>query len=34
LSNPSPLIAAAGIYLIILWPAVRFVAYLERRNEA
>jgi polar amino acid transport system permease protein len=34
MANPSPLIAAAGIYLIILWPAVRFVAYLERRNEA
>jgi polar amino acid transport system permease protein len=32
MANPSPLIAAAGIYLIILWPMVRLVAYLEKRN--
>jgi polar amino acid transport system permease protein len=32
MANPSPLIAAAGIYLIILWPLVRLVAYLERRS--
>jgi polar amino acid transport system permease protein len=32
MANPSPLIAAAAIYLIILWPLVRFVAYLEHRN--
>ena len=32
IANPSPLIAAAGIYLIILWPMVRLVAYLEKRN--
>lgn len=32
MANPSPLIAAAGIYLIILWPLVRLVAYLEKRN--
>jgi polar amino acid transport system permease protein len=31
-ANPSPLIAAALIYLIILWPLVRLVAWLERRN--
>jgi polar amino acid transport system permease protein len=31
-ANPSPLIAAAAIYLIILWPAIRLVAYLERRS--
>lgn len=31
MANPSPLIAAAGIYLIILWPLVRLVAWLERR---
>ena len=31
MANPSPLIAAAGIYLIILWPLVRLVAYLEKR---
>ncbi|MCQ8782095.1 amino acid ABC transporter permease [Mangrovibrevibacter kandeliae] len=30
-ANPSPLIAAALIYLVILWPAVRLVAMLERR---
>lgn len=32
MANPSPLIAAAAIYLIILWPMVRLVAYLEKRN--
>lgn len=32
MANPSPLIAAAAIYLIILWPMVRIVAYLEKRN--
>lgn len=32
MANPSPLIAAAMIYLIILWPMVRLVAYLERRR--
>lgn len=31
MANPSPLIAAAAIYLIILWPLVRLVAYLEQR---
>lgn len=30
-ANPSPLIAAAIIYLVILWPAVRLVAFLEDR---
>jgi polar amino acid transport system permease protein len=33
MANPSPLIAAAAIYLIILWPLVRFVAYLEKRSQ-
>jgi polar amino acid transport system permease protein len=33
MANPSPLIAAAAIYLIILWPLVRLVAYLEKRND-
>lgn len=33
MANPSPLIAAAAIYLIILWPMVRFVAWLERRGS-
>jgi polar amino acid transport system permease protein len=32
MANPSPLIAAAAIYLMILWPLVRLVAYLEKRN--
>ncbi|MEJ8572341.1 amino acid ABC transporter permease [Microbaculum marinum] len=32
MANPSPLIAAAAIYLIILWPAVRLVAWLESRQ--
>ncbi|GAB5375732.1 MAG: amino acid ABC transporter permease [Acuticoccus sp.] len=32
-ANPSPLIAAAIIYFIVLWPAVRFVSYLERRTR-
>ena len=31
MANPSPLIAAAAIYLVILWPLVRLVAYLEQR---
>jgi polar amino acid transport system permease protein len=31
MANPSPLIAAAGIYLLILWPLVRLVSYLEHR---
>lgn len=30
-ANPSPLIAAAIMYLIVLLPAVRLVSYLERR---
>lgn len=30
-ANPSPLIAAACVYLIVLLPAVRLVAVLERR---
>ena len=32
-ANPSPLIAAAIIYFIVLWPAVRLVSYLERRTR-
>lgn len=31
-ANPSPLIAAALIYLAILWPAVRLISWLERRG--
>lgn len=30
-ANPSPLIAAAIIYFVILWPAVRLVSWLEQR---
>jgi polar amino acid transport system permease protein len=33
-ANPSPLIAAAIIYFVILWPAVRLVSYLELRAKA
>jgi polar amino acid transport system permease protein len=32
-ANPSPLIAAAVMYLIVLLPAVRLVSYLERRYK-
>ncbi|TIP50249.1 MAG: amino acid ABC transporter permease, partial [Mesorhizobium sp.] len=30
-ANPSPLIGAALVYLIFLWPMVRLVSLLERR---
>lgn len=33
MANPSPLIAAAGVYLLILWPMVRLVSYLEHRTS-
>jgi polar amino acid transport system permease protein len=29
--NSSPLVMAAAIYLIMLWPIVRLVSRLERR---
>jgi polar amino acid transport system permease protein len=29
--NPSPIVLAAGIYLIILWPTVRLLSRLEHR---
>ncbi|TBC86541.1 amino acid ABC transporter permease [Rhizobium leguminosarum] len=32
-ANPSPLIGAALIYLAFLWPMVRLVSYVERRNR-
>jgi polar amino acid transport system permease protein len=32
-ANPTPLIGAALIYLALLWPLVRFVAYLEKRSQ-
>jgi polar amino acid transport system permease protein len=31
-ANPSPLIGAAAIYVILLWPLVRLTAWLERRS--
>ena len=33
MANPSPLISAALIYLVLLWPLVRLVARLERRAQ-
>jgi polar amino acid transport system permease protein len=33
-ANPTPLIGAALVYLALLWPLVRLVAYLERRSRA
>lgn len=30
-ANPSPLIGAALVYVLFLWPMVRFVSLLERR---
>ena len=32
-ANPSPLIAAALIYFIVLWPLVRLVSFLEIRMK-
>jgi len=32
--NASPLVAAAGLYLVILWPLVRLVSRMERRIGA
>jgi polar amino acid transport system permease protein len=29
--NSSPLVLAAAIYLLMLWPVVRLVSRLERR---
>ncbi len=33
-ANPSPLIMAAIIYVVFLWPMVRLVSVLERRLKA
>ena len=33
-ANPSPLIMAAVIYVILLWPLVRLVSVMERRMHA
>jgi polar amino acid transport system permease protein len=32
--NPTPIVAAALIYLALLWPAVRFLSRLEHRHVA
>ena len=32
-ANPSPLIGAAIVYLVFLWPMVRLVGYLEKRSK-
>jgi len=32
--NPTPIVAAALIYLVLLWPAVRFLSRLEHRHVA
>jgi polar amino acid transport system permease protein len=32
-ANPSPLIGAALVYLIFLWPMVRLVSLLEKRFQ-
>ncbi len=34
MANPTPLIGAAIIYFVILWPLVRLVGYLEKRSSA
>ena len=33
-ANPSPLIGAALVYVVFLWPMVRLVGLLERRLQA
>ncbi len=32
-ANPSPLIGAALVYLVFLWPMVRLVGYIEKRSR-
>jgi polar amino acid transport system permease protein len=34
MGNPTPLVAAALIYLVFLWPMVRLIGYLERRTAS
>jgi len=29
--NPSPIVLAAGVYLVLLWPVVRLMSRLEHR---
>jgi polar amino acid transport system permease protein len=33
MANPTPLIGAAIIYLVMLWPMVRLVSHLEERSK-
>jgi polar amino acid transport system permease protein len=32
--NPSPIVAAAAVYFILLWPVVRLLSRLEHRAVA
>ena len=32
--NPTPLVAAAAIYLLMFWPFVRIVSRLQRKSVA
>jgi len=32
--NPSPIVLAAGFYLLLLWPVVRLLSRLEHRTMA
>jgi polar amino acid transport system permease protein len=29
--NPTPLVLAAGLYFLLLWPCVRLLSRMERR---
>lgn len=33
MANPTPLVGAAIIYLLVLWPLVRLVSYLEEQGK-
>jgi len=33
MANPTPILAAALIYLVLLWPLVRLIGYLEKRSR-
>jgi polar amino acid transport system permease protein len=34
LANPTPIVAAAAIYLVFLWPLVRLIGHFEARAKA
>jgi polar amino acid transport system permease protein len=34
MANPTPILAAALIYLVLLWALVRLIGYLEKRSRA